>query len=412
MTMAGCFNAAGLISARFMLGIPEAGVVPCCLLYFSFWYKPSERAFRMGIFDSANSLASVISGFLAIGLSYLNGIGGLDGWQWVLIIEGALPIILAGPLAWTLLSFPETSTQLTERERFIAINRLPRGATRKTDVTWDSAAFLRIMSRPSTYMFFTSFICLCTVAVGLANFLPTILSNFMGFSGLKSNLYSAITNMVAFPLFWFFGWHSDWTRERMWHYVIPAAISIPGFAVWTYVSMNPGARGNGGISATSLYGMTFLSQMVRIGQPIIMSYRSSTLYGATEQATGGAALVAALSFASIVGPQMYPKTDAPTYRPGFTATCCLLVLCILSYLSLPILLNWEAKRRKDKTGSAMPLQAMADAENSQVADANMDRIIEMNAQVERLSEEQKATMLEEGESDHLEKSDAIRGKQK
>jgi hypothetical protein len=312
--------------------------------------------------------------------------------------------VLAGPIAWTLLSFPETSTQLTERERYIAINRLPRGATRKTDVTWDSAAFLRIMSRPSTYMFFTSFICLCTVAVGLANFLPTILSNFMGFSGLKSNLYSAITNMVAFPLFWFIGWHSDWTRERMWHYIIPASISIPGFAVWTYVSMNPDARGSGGISATSLYGMTFLSQMVRIGQPIIMSYRSSTLYGATEQATGGAALVAALSFASIVGPQMYPKTDAPTYKAGFVATCCLLVLCILSYLSLPLLLNWEAKRRKDKTGNAMPLQAMVDAENSQVADANMGRIIEMNANDDGVAAREKQNAIEEGKSNHMETS--------
>lgn len=126
----------------------------------------------------------------------------------------------------------------------------------------------------------------------------------MGFSSLKSNLYAAIANMVAFPLFWAVGWHSDWTRERMWHYIVPAMLSIPGFAVWTYVSFNPGARGDNGISNISLYGMTFLSQMVRIGQPVIMSYRSSTLYGATEQATGGAALVAALSFASILGPQV------------------------------------------------------------------------------------------------------------
>lgn len=159
------------------------------------------------------------------------------------------------------------------------------------------------MTRGSTYIFFISFTALCTVAVGLANFLPTILSSFLRFSSEKANLYSAITNLVAMPLFWVIGWHSDWTRERMWHYLIPAMMSIPGFAVWTYVSNNPGARGTT-ISTVSLYGMAFLAQMVRIAQPVILSYRSSTLYGAAEQATGGAAIVAALSIASIIGPQV------------------------------------------------------------------------------------------------------------
>lgn len=89
----------------------------------------------------------------------------------------------------------------------------------------------------------------------------------------------------------------------MWHYLIPALISIPGFAVWAYVSHNPGVRDNG-ISTITLYGMAFLAQMVRLGQPIIIAYRTSTLYGSMEQATGGAAAVAALSIASILGPQV------------------------------------------------------------------------------------------------------------
>jgi hypothetical protein len=170
------------------------------------------------------------------------------------------------------------------------------------------------MTRGSTYIFFISFTALCTVAVGLANFLPTILSSFLRFSSEKSNLYSAITNLVAIPLFWIIGWHSDWTRERMWHYLIPALLSIPGFAVWTHVALHPEVRGTG-ITTLALYGMTFLSQMVRIAQPVILSYRSSTLYGAAEQATGGAAVVAALSVASIIGPQVLCPFF--TFQAGF-----------------------------------------------------------------------------------------------
>lgn len=69
MSIAGVKNAGGLLSARFFLGIPESGVVPCCIMYFSFWYKPAERAWRIGIFHSANALASAVSGFLAVGIN-------------------------------------------------------------------------------------------------------------------------------------------------------------------------------------------------------------------------------------------------------------------------------------------------------------------------------------------------------
>jgi MFS family permease len=83
-------NAAGLLTARFFLGIPESGVVPACIMYFSFWYKPSERAWRIGIFHAANSLASGVGGFLAIGIDNLNGKMGLESWRW-LFVSRAVP---------------------------------------------------------------------------------------------------------------------------------------------------------------------------------------------------------------------------------------------------------------------------------------------------------------------------------
>jgi hypothetical protein len=123
-------NAAGLLTARFFLGIPESGVVPACIMYFSFWYKPSERAWRIGIFHAANSLASGVGGFLAIGIDNLNGKMGLESWRWLFvsravpwvvhtdkrqIIEGVMPIAMSVPVYFMLLTFPETSTALNER---------------------------------------------------------------------------------------------------------------------------------------------------------------------------------------------------------------------------------------------------------------------------------------------------------
>jgi hypothetical protein len=268
-------------------------------------------------------LASAVSGFLAIGLNHLNGHAGLKAWQYVFIVEGALPIALAAPVYFLLLTFPETSTALSDRERYIAINRFGRGSTRQTDVTWSWPAFRRIFSRPSTYVFFISYVSLCIVCVAQATFLPTILSSFLKFSVTKSNLYTAVCNLTIIPLYWVWPAHSDWTRERMYHYIFPVMCSIPGYAVWTYASSR---YPDSGISNIALYGMAFLGQMVLISQPVVLSYRSSTLYGASEQAVGGAAAVASLSIASILGPQIYPAKDGPRYMPGFVATCAILAV--------------------------------------------------------------------------------------
>jgi MFS family permease len=208
MAIAAVQNYSGLITARFFLGIPECGVVPASITYFSFWYKPTERAWCIGVFNAANSLAPAVSGFLAVGIDNFHGAGGLESWRWLFIIEGAMPIVMAPIIHLLLLTFPEDSTALTERERHIAINRFGRGATRKTDVTWSWPAFYDIMQRPSTYVFFISYICLLIVAVAQGTFLPTILKNFAGFSSAKSVEYTSAVYFVAIALYCLWSWHS------------------------------------------------------------------------------------------------------------------------------------------------------------------------------------------------------------
>lgn len=39
MSMTACVNAPGLFVARFFLGIPEAGVVTCGVMFFTFWVR-------------------------------------------------------------------------------------------------------------------------------------------------------------------------------------------------------------------------------------------------------------------------------------------------------------------------------------------------------------------------------------
>lgn len=87
----------------------------------------------------------------------------------------------------------------------------------------------------------------------------------------------------------------------MWHYLVPLLASVPGYAVWTWAS---GHAHQTAINPISLYGMAFLAQLPIIAQPILVAYRTSTLYGATEQAVGTGVTFAAMSIASIIAPQV------------------------------------------------------------------------------------------------------------
>ncbi|KAJ5693515.1 hypothetical protein N7455_003581 [Penicillium solitum] len=316
IAMAGVKNSAGLLATRALLGVPESGVgkhprAPPC-----FWYRPRERALRLAVFHASNALAGAVSAFFAAGIDHLNGRGGIKSWQWVFLIEGAIPVVCAAPLYFILLSFPEDSKALTDRERYIAINRFGRGATRSTDVTWDTSAFIRIMTRPSTYCFFVSYICVAIIAVSQATFLPSIFHEFMEFSTTKSNIYTAAVYLALIPPYVLWSLHSDWVRERLWHFLIPIILSVPCYAVWTFFAFHSEASS---IKPISLYGVAILGKLIAISQPIILSYRSSTLYGAAEQAVGTSAAVASLSIASIIAPQMLPDSDAPLYQSGFIA---------------------------------------------------------------------------------------------
>lgn len=171
----------------------------------------------------------------------------------------------------------------------------------------------------------------------------------------------------------------------MWHYLLPVLGALPCFAVWTFVASH---KTFGGIKPVSLYGLAFLGNLVSIAQPAALSYRTSTLYGASEQAVGGATAVAALSIASIIGPQIFPTPQKPWYLDGFATSCATLTFTIIGYASLPLWLLAEAKWRKKKTGHAMPFRALEDAAHAMVSETG--RLAE---QQQRLREE-KGTLEE------------------
>ncbi|KAH8160043.1 hypothetical protein CIB48_g8197 [Xylaria polymorpha] len=127
MTLMGIVqNFQGLLSARFFLGVAEAGLYP--------GYCRREIQLRQAMFFSAASIAGAFSGLLAFAIAKVDGLGGLEGWRWIFILEGLATVVVAVASFFLLYDFPETATFLTEEERAFVIFRLKyQGQTENKD---------------------------------------------------------------------------------------------------------------------------------------------------------------------------------------------------------------------------------------------------------------------------------------
>jgi len=102
-------SAFGFGTARFALGLGEAGNFPASIKTVAEWFPKKERALATGIFNSGSNVGAIVAPLVVpfIAINY--------GWQWAFIITGTLGFIW---LAFWLITYrrPEEHPRLSQRE--------------------------------------------------------------------------------------------------------------------------------------------------------------------------------------------------------------------------------------------------------------------------------------------------------
>jgi MFS family permease len=147
-------NKGGFFAVRFILGITESGLFPGVVYYLSMWYKREERQYRISLFFSAASLAGAFGGILAYvrgpfwpvkglsnkiqGIAFMKGVGGLNGWRWIFMLEGILTVVVSVSSYYFIANYPSTAKFITENERSYIQARLKANSdsTRDEVFTW------------------------------------------------------------------------------------------------------------------------------------------------------------------------------------------------------------------------------------------------------------------------------------
>ena len=97
------WDGASLVAARILLGVGEAGFFPGVVYLLACWFPERDRGRAMSVFMLGIVVAAVVGGPLSGGLLELDGVLGLEGWQWLFIGQG-LPAVAVG--FWVLRALP------------------------------------------------------------------------------------------------------------------------------------------------------------------------------------------------------------------------------------------------------------------------------------------------------------------
>jgi len=221
-------GAAGFYTLRFLLGLAEAGFFPGIIFYLTRWFPARERARTIAAFMTATQMAGVIGGPVSGALLSLHGAGGLDGWQWLFLLEGIPAVVLGVIVLGVLTERPEEAAWLTDLERAALAARLKdESRTQRAETT--RAA----LGNGRTWLLAVVYFTIPVTIYGIGFWLPQMLKAASGASDFVVGLLSAIPYVAGAIAMVIVGRRSDRTGERRWHVAVPAIVGAAALALST-----------------------------------------------------------------------------------------------------------------------------------------------------------------------------------
>jgi MFS transporter, ACS family, tartrate transporter len=217
-------------SARFLLGMAEAGFFPIVIVYLSNWFPARVRAAALSGLIVAVPVSFVISAPLSAACMSISWFG-VAGWRWIFILQG-LPAVFLGFITPRYLSDrPSEALWLEPEERHWLSKELAREVASKRK---NSQVTVRQALTSRYVLMLAAALCLIVLAsYGYILWLPTTIQQHSGRSTVESTLLSAIPFIVATLSVQLTAQSSDRLRERKLHTAIPLIVAGLSFAMIT-----------------------------------------------------------------------------------------------------------------------------------------------------------------------------------
>ncbi|KAL7417795.1 MFS general substrate transporter [Mrakia frigida] len=364
-----------LLAVRLLLGLTEAGLFPGVTFYLSCYYKREEYGFRAALFFSAATISGAFGGLLAAAIQNMDGVGGYEGWRWILILEGILTVVCACVSPWLIQDFPDTAKFLTEPERAFVIARLKESSG--DDTTSEKFSWGPIMDSLRDWKTYIGMV-IYAGSVGplyaFSLFTPSII-NSLGFTAVKANLLSVPIYTFACIVTVGLGFWADRTRNRGKYNLIFMAVGLVGYTI-LMVSTIP---------ALSYFAVFLAASGIYPLIPNTIAWVSNNTEGAYKRSLTLGMVIGFGNLNGAVSSNVYRAKDKPRYIMGHGLVLAYIAIGFLGSLLYMILLKRENARR-DRGERNEIIDPSVDAEfvtNEKVFNSNGQRVFRSDEQARK-----------------------------
>lgn len=287
---------------RFLLGAAEAGFFPGVILYLTYWFPTSRRGPTMGLFYFGAPIAQILGGPLSGWLLELHGAGGLQGWQWMFLVEGLLACLTGIVILFYLPNRPADARWLTAEQRAAlesAVAReTPAGSDRHSPV-WT------VLSQPRLLYFGLLYALIQMSVYGVTFYLPSQVARLLGRqAGLLVGCVSAIPWICALIAAFIVPRIAAWTGRR----ALCGAVALASAAAGIALSTN-------GSPAIALGALCVATAGFIGAQPVFWTFPTSEFSG--KDAAAGIALINSLgALGGFIAPNIRVLIESRWTFPG------------------------------------------------------------------------------------------------
>lgn len=279
---------------RFLLGVAEAGFFPGIILYLTIWFPSEYRARMVAWFMTAVAIAGVVGGPVSGAiLEAMDGFGGLQGWQWLFVLEGLPSAAMGVVVLFYLDDSPRDASWLDTEEKDLLMRRAALDGERRLGGAEEHTAGYA-MKNPKVWGFSGVYFLVVMGLYGISFWLPQIIGDTITSDERAIGWISAIPWLAAAVAMVLNGVHSDRSGERRWHVAAPCLVAATAFAF----SAMPQPGGWYGIVALSVATAGIMSAL-----SCFWSLPSSML-GGTAAAAGIAVINSFGNIAGYVSPEL------------------------------------------------------------------------------------------------------------
>ena len=225
---------------RFFTGVAEAGFFPGMVLYFTKWFPSHKRGQVMALFMSAIPVSGLIGGPLSGWMlsHFAHGQGGMDGWQWLFLLQG-LPTVLLGVGVWFYLNDGIRQAHWLSNDEKIAMQEaLERDEQQRASGVHAVHSFGQVLRDWHVWMLGFIYFSIQMGVYAINFWLPSIIKA-LGFEDATTvGWLSAIPYLFAGVFMVLVGRSADRLRERRWHLTLPLLMALAGLLLAANFSTN------------------------------------------------------------------------------------------------------------------------------------------------------------------------------